>query len=1046
MDPASILGLASSIYTFIEAGSKAVRQYRDFRRNGLYETRENAERRIIIKQLKTVSEELVTDGPPLLAALGKECKAQCDELLILLERLTIKNPHSGGERIKVMVKAWWRTSDISSMEDKLNKFRKQFHVDFLKTIRCDNVTLMTVQYRCTLSLSLPIDTVPSKVTMLTQTLIRDEQLKFNKNLENLNHQLSQLRVSQSSQLAKLRSDLQKAMQMYKDDSILLTSDQLGSLLLQHHDILSFLGATVQILRELRFDEIYDREDTIKPPTKGTFILGQAISDNNDDDDEEPGRRINELEMLITPWLRSESGIFHISGKAGSGKSTLMKHIVSHPRIREHVEAWAGEKEILYAAFFFWAAGNNEQKSLKGLRRSILYTVLSQETSLIREVFPQCWENGQFNPYSLTNVTRPAAIDTAFETMLHKTTSGKYRICLFIDGLDEYEPGDRAGYWDFAGQLASWADNSHGDVKLCVSSRPYTEFQDTFSPSSPDRGRKQIHLHKLNRPEIERHCQQTFLNAQKEVPKIFSQLPRDYFTREIALRAEGVFLWAVLVVRILISEAKRGGSRIDLERKLKEIPDDMDELYNKMLNSLRPSNRQFSNRLLLVVLTNPFRQNVRALCLKRLVSKDLWQSRIPDNYTLGEAISEIKYIRQNLDVLTQGLVEVDEPPGLPADLLWTRVKLFHRTARDYLLNSRLSQLQSGFADFASESIHVTLRLKELAVFERTDRRVLFDSAGVDGYEMLETTTNADLGILENQIGGFQLTKPSVRELARIFPTFCSVPVFRGLVIEAPFRNNMVTKTRRTSYNHLAASLALDYDEVTQGFSRERSESDSGSLLLSACLSGIYFGGLPLVGRVPSLDLITTLIKNGFTANAVLRTSHPPGPLDLSHDWGDEGDEGEPISVWLVLLSGLSALDRFENRDPNKIAQLVDVLGELLHNERQEEVLFLGSNTFDESFKWFITLEDLIRVSGVKQARALDELRCWPKYEGGGPNSENAPTWIWDWNKSTTGYEIAANLAKLTTGDFQGRHDLFILAVVSRKYFVMGDLKVRYVKLW
>jgi hypothetical protein len=147
MDPASILGLASSIYTFLEAGYKAIHQYRDFRRNGLHETEENAERRIIIEQLKTVSEELITDGPPLLATLGKKCRAQCDELLILLEKLTVKSPGSRRERMKVMGKAWWRASDISSMEDKLDSFRKQLQVGFLKTIRCDSIILMTILFQ-----------------------------------------------------------------------------------------------------------------------------------------------------------------------------------------------------------------------------------------------------------------------------------------------------------------------------------------------------------------------------------------------------------------------------------------------------------------------------------------------------------------------------------------------------------------------------------------------------------------------------------------------------------------------------------------------------------------------------------------------------------------------------------------------------------------------------------------------------------------------------------------------------------------------------------
>lgn len=42
------------------------------------------------------------------------------------------------------------------------------------------------------------------------------------------------------------------------------------------------------------------------------------------------------------WLSSGDGIFHISGKLGSGKSTLMKYLCDHPQTRIELEKWAGE--------------------------------------------------------------------------------------------------------------------------------------------------------------------------------------------------------------------------------------------------------------------------------------------------------------------------------------------------------------------------------------------------------------------------------------------------------------------------------------------------------------------------------------------------------------------------------------------------------------------------------------------------------------------------------------------------------------------------------
>lgn len=41
------------------------------------------------------------------------------------------------------------------------------------------------------------------------------------------------------------------------------------------------------------------------------------------------------------WLSSGNGIFHIAGKLGSGKSTLMKFLCDHPQTKVALQKWAG---------------------------------------------------------------------------------------------------------------------------------------------------------------------------------------------------------------------------------------------------------------------------------------------------------------------------------------------------------------------------------------------------------------------------------------------------------------------------------------------------------------------------------------------------------------------------------------------------------------------------------------------------------------------------------------------------------------------------------
>jgi hypothetical protein len=100
------------------------------------------------------------------------------------------------------------------------------------------------------------------------------------------------------------------------------------------------------LRALVFEGMHSRVGSIVGAHRETF---KWIFDNPvicDDDDPlienvkqcPPGHR-------FTEWLSSGSGIFHIAGKLGSGKSTLMKLVCSHPRTIDRLQEWAGESQV-----------------------------------------------------------------------------------------------------------------------------------------------------------------------------------------------------------------------------------------------------------------------------------------------------------------------------------------------------------------------------------------------------------------------------------------------------------------------------------------------------------------------------------------------------------------------------------------------------------------------------------------------------------------------------------------------------------------------------
>ena len=61
--------------------------------------------------------------------------------------------------------------------------------------------------------------------------------------------------------------------------------------------------------------------------------------------------------------------YFINGKAGSGKSTLMKYILNDSRTLSALSQWAGDRQLLIVTFFFWNIGTPLQKKQCGYAKS-----------------------------------------------------------------------------------------------------------------------------------------------------------------------------------------------------------------------------------------------------------------------------------------------------------------------------------------------------------------------------------------------------------------------------------------------------------------------------------------------------------------------------------------------------------------------------------------------------------------------------------------------------------------------------------------------------
>jgi hypothetical protein len=80
---------------------------------------------------------------------------------------------------------------------------------------------------------------------------------------------------------------------------------------------------------------------------------------------------------LTNWLQKGEGLYWVSGRPASGKSTFMKFLRNDKRTPQLLRGCNSQSEHVHANFFFHYRGSPIQKSFEGLLRGILSQILEQ---------------------------------------------------------------------------------------------------------------------------------------------------------------------------------------------------------------------------------------------------------------------------------------------------------------------------------------------------------------------------------------------------------------------------------------------------------------------------------------------------------------------------------------------------------------------------------------------------------------------------------------------------------------------------------------------
>jgi hypothetical protein len=482
--------------------------------------------------------------------------------------------------------------------------------------------------------------------------------------------------------------------MITQPSVMLTSTRLGNSTVR-------TLAEEGVLRSLKFATMEERYDEVAEAHRKTF---EWIF-------RDPDARCRRWDNFAD-WLKAGKGIYWVNGKAASGKSTLMKFVYDHLRTQGLLREWADGKPLNTAGFFFWNSGTTEQRSHKGLLKSLLYQALSHQRELIPHVLPRRWSK-RAELLSDSSDLMHSGCDVAFDeiwtltrlkeafTLLCNQTIVPSKLCYFIDGLDEYD-GDCAEISQLLQDTASLPN-----VKVCVSSRPWLIFEDAF------KGLPTLRLQDLTRLDIMHYAQES-LESNRRWTDIANHNPgaASSLVHEIVSKSDGVFLWVRLVTLSLLNGLHNHDDISDLQKRLGLIPSDLKKLYMHMLEAIQP---QFylekASRIFQIVrkareareylninqLAEPSPFTVLELAFSLNNTEDGEESTQKDGDCTRWALMKSRHIACMLKTRCAGLLELGEGTTLdqgvgkdtPLDSrqdCWSPLQpvvYLHRTARDFL---------------------------------------------------------------------------------------------------------------------------------------------------------------------------------------------------------------------------------------------------------------------------------------------------------------------------------------------------------------------------
>ncbi|KAM0457194.1 hypothetical protein ACHAPV_006834, partial [Trichoderma viride] len=374
-----------------------------------------------------------------------------------------------------------------------------------------------------------------------------------------------------------------------------------------------------------------------------------------------------LDWLDPSKLESHHGFLWIKGKAGIGKSTLMKFALTNAQKKMK------DKKVI--AFYFNARGGDLEKCTIGMYRSLLLQLLEQlpEIQSILYSFPSATAIREDYSWNIQQ------LKSLFEEAIHSIKDDA--VVCFIDALDECNEDEIRDMVSFFQSVGEFTTSNDLKFLVCFSSRHYPHIS------------KKNALHLIL--EGQEGHNQDISNYMHSELKIGKSKSAEDIRATVQRKSAGIFMWVILVVEILNKEYD-GGRIHKLRQRLDDIPGDLHQLFRDILT--RDSYRR--DELLLCIQWLLFsRQPLKPEELYFAVLSDPGPESV-ESWNVDEI--SMDDIKKFILSSSKGLAEITKSKT-------STVQFIHESVKDFLLKEKgLKEICSDFGDHFKQESHERLK--------------------------------------------------------------------------------------------------------------------------------------------------------------------------------------------------------------------------------------------------------------------------------------------------------------------------------------------------